>query len=348
MAMPAEMMNGAMEVKRTLCKFFEQGQCTKGDGCTWAHGPQELGKVVPAELPTLPMVMPQMQIPQLQLQQMQQMQMAQLQMQQMQQMQMAQAQAQAQEEGVKRTICKFWQEGACKNGLHCTWAHGEQELGHAVIPKFESFMDPAFAGLAMPRLVMPAVQVPSMQSAPRAASGSTEKLGIGTKRTICKFWQQGTCDRGDGCTWAHGEEEFGAPAPLVPHGVDVGMAMRQAAVNPFLGACGWANMMGGDMTLMSPEWALPFGMPTAGFLPAQSFASSASSPAAARGALRPPAVAFQTPFGQAAVRRTMCKFWMQGSCKQDDGQCTWAHGEHEMGTLVGTVGEPAAKKQRLA
>eukprot|EP00927_Polykrikos_kofoidii_P009068 TRINITY_DN13762_c0_g1_i2.p1 TRINITY_DN13762_c0_g1~~TRINITY_DN13762_c0_g1_i2.p1 ORF type:complete len:779 (+),score=140.05 TRINITY_DN13762_c0_g1_i2:59-2338(+) len=32
------------------------------------------------------------------------------------------------------------------------------------------------------------------------------------RRTICKFWKLGVCDRGEWCTWAHGEEDIGKPA----------------------------------------------------------------------------------------------------------------------------------------
>eukprot|EP00971_Amphidinium_carterae_P212534 4217797-Amphidinium_carterae.1 len=36
----------------------------------------------------------------------------------------------------------------------------------------------------------------------------------GIKRTLCKFWQQGSCDRGAACGFAHGDEEIGMPITL--------------------------------------------------------------------------------------------------------------------------------------
>jgi len=36
-------------VKKQICKFFEQGTCTKGDACSYAHGEEELGMPVPDE-----------------------------------------------------------------------------------------------------------------------------------------------------------------------------------------------------------------------------------------------------------------------------------------------------------
>ncbi|OLP82702.1 Malonyl-[acyl-carrier protein] O-methyltransferase [Symbiodinium microadriaticum] len=56
----------------------------------------------------------------------------------------------------------------------------------------------------------------------------------------------------------------------------------------------------------------------------------------------------------ANVRRSICKFWEQGKCSQEAGQCTWAHGEWEIGTVPGRDGKlrgsnfQAAKRPRLA
>mmetsp|Transcript_120984 Transcript_120984/g.270348 ORF Transcript_120984/g.270348 Transcript_120984/m.270348 type:complete len:197 (-) Transcript_120984:155-745(-) len=35
--------------------------------------------------------------------------------------------------GIKRSLCKFWSEGACQNAERCTYAHGEQELGQPIL-----------------------------------------------------------------------------------------------------------------------------------------------------------------------------------------------------------------------
>lgn len=41
--------SGGGGVKRQMCKFFEQGTCTKGDACPYAHFEEELGMPVPEE-----------------------------------------------------------------------------------------------------------------------------------------------------------------------------------------------------------------------------------------------------------------------------------------------------------
>lgn len=40
---------GGSGTKRTMCKFFELGTCTKGEKCTYAHSPEELGRPIPGD-----------------------------------------------------------------------------------------------------------------------------------------------------------------------------------------------------------------------------------------------------------------------------------------------------------
>merc|ERR1719343_737869 len=87
----------------------------------------------------------------------------------------------------KRTLCKFFQQGMCKKGDECTFAHGEEELV-LLDPLDEQALDPE---TGEPRRTLPK----------------------GVKRTICSFWQRGNCQRGELCGFAHGEEEIGDPVP---------------------------------------------------------------------------------------------------------------------------------------
>jgi len=54
------------------------------------------------------------------------------------------------------------------------------------------------------------VQQPMFQAAPAGGGG-------GFKTVMCRFFMQGTCQKGDGCTFSHGEEEGAAmPAAFAP------------------------------------------------------------------------------------------------------------------------------------
>eukprot|EP00913_Durusdinium_trenchii_P000281 g255.t1 len=75
--------------KRTICKFWEQGSCTRGADCTFAHGSADLAEVNGGRV----------------------------------------HQESVAAVGTKRTICKFWLEGACTKGAVCSFAHGEEEIG---------------------------------------------------------------------------------------------------------------------------------------------------------------------------------------------------------------------------
>lgn len=174
-----------MVVLRTICQFWQQGNCKNGDLCTWAHGEGELGALAPANphaaaavwnspsfnpYPSAPKgygkgagksPMPAFKG-------------------------MGKLGApfggkgfggfgpitggagSSSSGGVKRTICQFFQQGTCKNGATCTWAHGDEELGQA-------------------------------QFTPGSRGNE--------KKTMCKFWLENNCSKGDGCTWAHGEDE---------------------------------------------------------------------------------------------------------------------------------------------
>lgn len=237
--------------KRTICKFWQQGQCERGAQCTWAHGAEDMGKPqlespvagynrpgagggkgwsAPPPQPVFgggwggkggkgglaagkggPPVAAGwgkggggkgkgwgkedygwtlMSLPM----------------------------GGKLEPSAKKTICKFWAEGLCSRGEECTWAHGREEMGQPI-----EFSRPP----------------PSQQWQPAPSWGKGGSKGWGgsiggpggllggkgyypgpgapvartpsAKKTLCKFWQAGACEKGDACTWAHGEEELGQP-----------------------------------------------------------------------------------------------------------------------------------------
>lgn len=178
---------------------------------------------------------------------------------------------------------------------------------------------------------------------PHAALGGhqeKEKRLLSVKKTICKYWEMGTCRNGDQCTWAHGQEEVGAPMP------EEALLLAAAAGasgdgGPFLNFCG-------DLSSLLPENLANLGVPgleglnatspeyqqaleelltaeSADLLLAQELGlTGAAQGAAAQGA----AIAQDT----GVMRRSICKFWQEGTCAKQDGQCGFAHGEAELGT----------------
>lgn len=210
---------------------------------------------------------------------------------------------------VKRTICKFWEEGACKNGATCTWAHGAEELGMPLSPRLEEMGPNAKKTLCKfwlqgtctkgssctfahgdQELVSTAPvstlwqglmqrRSAAVSTAPLQGSWRAPSAGVSSKRTICKFWEQGLCTKGDNCTFAHGEEEIGAPLVAIEN------IQRAEPIRP--------------VKVTGP--AVPFG----------------GADAVVAGG---------------NTKRTICRFWEQGTCTR--GDCTWAHGEEELGAPV--------------
>mmetsp|Transcript_35256 Transcript_35256/g.82245 ORF Transcript_35256/g.82245 Transcript_35256/m.82245 type:complete len:336 (+) Transcript_35256:85-1092(+) len=84
---------------------------------------------------------------------------------------------------VKRTFCKFWQENKCTKGDACTFAHGDHEIGQPI----------------------------HNDSWAPTGKGQGNDQNVSRKKIICKFWQDGKCSKGPGCTFAHGEQELGQP-----------------------------------------------------------------------------------------------------------------------------------------
>ncbi|CAK0839073.1 unnamed protein product, partial [Prorocentrum cordatum] len=194
----------AANFRRTLCKFFLEGRCQKGAACDWSHdeGGAGPGPARPA----------------------------------------------ARAPPVKRTLCKFFLQGRCEAGEGCTWAHGEEELGAPVAAAEEGGAAPGeidwLDEAALDAEIAAAAEELELEElGGEAADGAPEEelelepggeeadgelaeagglrppaLGLGTKRTICKFWQEGRCKNGDGCTWAHGEDDIGSPAPFADEG----------------------------------------------------------------------------------------------------------------------------------
>jgi len=91
---------------------------------------------------------------------------------------------------VKTKLCiHFQQQGSCSRGAGCGFAHGEHELGTPGVAP-----GPAGSG------------------GPPGAPSSAEKELFNFKSSLCNnYIQTGACQRGDKCSFAHGEGELMVP-----------------------------------------------------------------------------------------------------------------------------------------
>mmetsp|Transcript_2969 Transcript_2969/g.6740 ORF Transcript_2969/g.6740 Transcript_2969/m.6740 type:complete len:335 (-) Transcript_2969:188-1192(-) len=292
---------GSCAEKRSICKFWQEGTCEKGARCTFAHGEHELGQQAPwAPAPTskaakraapysaprnpfvsglvggqfggkglkplpagfsggpvrhgAPYTLGKGGA--------------------------AGAPAQA---NVKRTLCKFFQEGHCDRGVSCGFAHSPYEIGQPV---------PGAAPVAPVGLYQ--ARAPMLLTAMTSAAATT-------KRTLCKFFQEGYCERGTECGFAHGEHEIGQIVVGAGAGKASGGPQRVTVKRTFCkhfqegncqrgASCGFAHS--------EADIGMPVGQPE-----------------------------------KPTTRRTMCKFHPLGTCERGD-KCTFAHYEWELGTPI--------------
>jgi len=238
----------------------------------------------------------------------------------------------------KRTICRFWKEGHCKDGEQCTWAHGEHELGQQVpwapaptsraaqrASPYPTAQHQSGAGLykALPASLAAGFSAGfsggyaagPVRRAPLALAGGGQAgpAGAAPRRTVCRFWLEGFCKDGAQCTWAHGEHEIGT-MPGAPE--TAGLASTKRTICKFFqdgfcergSSCGFAH------------GAHEIGQPVPG--------------ANGYGVQRPSAVNFfAEPAGPVTTKRTLCKFFQDGHCKSGSA-CGFAHGAHEIGQAV--------------
>jgi hypothetical protein len=269
-------------VKRTLCKFFLQGTCDKGDACTWAHGDKELG------VPIAEAVVEESTEDAFDSSLAELLQAAE---EEEQAANETQLQAETEDRPVKRTLCKFFQEGNCRNGDNCSWAHGQEELELPLTEMEPEVLTPP------PLLVFP----------------GHEPAGPNEKRTICKFWKAGNCSRGDECTWAHGAQDLGAAAfvepevrkpltivlprhePAGPNEKRTICKYWQAGHCALGDECTWAH---GAHDLGAPTYIVPD---------------------------EAPLIAWAGP----NAKRTLCKYWQAGNCALGN-ECTYAHGAKDL------------------
>eukprot|EP00933_Yihiella_yeosuensis_P074593 TRINITY_DN8355_c0_g1_i5.p1 TRINITY_DN8355_c0_g1~~TRINITY_DN8355_c0_g1_i5.p1 ORF type:complete len:368 (+),score=77.73 TRINITY_DN8355_c0_g1_i5:76-1179(+) len=192
--------------KTVLCKYWDQGTCTKGDSCTFAHGDGDLrgtygkggkssgkGKAPPQKVYGDTRKRPAdddmggdykrqntQTVP-----------------------------------GYKTQMCAFFPVGKCAKGNACTYAHHEWELTGGSQPQYEAAPAPSNGSYhrAPPPAARPVGPPPGhWDAAPSPASWTSQAAGTphNFKTVICKYWEQGTCTKGRDCTFAHGAHDTGS------------------------------------------------------------------------------------------------------------------------------------------
>eukprot|EP00930_Biecheleria_cincta_P055459 TRINITY_DN41774_c0_g1_i1.p1 TRINITY_DN41774_c0_g1~~TRINITY_DN41774_c0_g1_i1.p1 ORF type:complete len:867 (-),score=126.05 TRINITY_DN41774_c0_g1_i1:65-2665(-) len=127
-----------------------------------------------------------------------------------------------------------------------------------------------------------------------------------TKIVICQYWRENRCNRGEGCSYAHGEHELRSP---------------QAAVGA-MGGAGMKGAGGGGPAAPPPMIRSPSALYEA--LRAR---AAPPAPAMARGG--PPGGVMPPPPVPNNRKTQLCVYFKEGRCTRGN-QCHYAHGEHEL------------------
>jgi len=222
----------------------------------------------------------------------------------------------------KKTPCKFWRQGSCERGDACTFLHGDDtSAANDVQPPWHA--DSATSAAAMP-------------------VGISVSRAISLQRTrMCRFWQAGNCNKGPGeCPFAHGAQDLSGSKPRISAPRVLYPAFRRrptptpcvatALSAPALPALTATAAAERAETKVLPE----FGVRRAEYRKVATGDSDGIPPWHAEVESKP---AFTAPVKPPAAdaRRTICKFWQLGRCDKARGQCNFAHGEHELGTVPG-------------
>jgi len=103
--------------------------------------------------------------------------------------------------GFKTKMCQFFAAGTCSRGAGCTYAHSARELQAGGTQAAAPWSAPAAAA----PWTTPAAK--SWTAAPAAAPATSSSY----KTSICRFFEQGTCQKGAACLYAHGAWELKTP-----------------------------------------------------------------------------------------------------------------------------------------
>ncbi|CAJ1456230.1 unnamed protein product, partial [Effrenium voratum] len=213
----------------------------------------------------------------------------------------------------KTQLCKFYLEGTCFKGDECSYAHGEDQLQAGGAPE----------GAPGEPLPMPPVVpslVPSLVPTPSKF-----------KTQICKFYLEGTCFKGDECSYAHGEDQLQAGPATGESSFKTKICVYHLQGKCFRGeACSYAHSEEelapgaggvGDAGPVGPESPNFKTKICVYYLQGKCFRGEACSYAHSEEELAPGA--------EPSFKTKMCNFYLQGQCVKG-GACKFAHGELAM------------------
>lgn len=242
--------------------------------------------------------------------------------------------------GVKRAFCRFYANGSCQRGEACTFAHAEEEIGAPIATEVldgpDSRGPPARGGgkaqdgEAICLLHNKKRALSCLQDAGDGSGGHVCKPGSECKDassrgagTPCKFWAQGKCVKPD-CPFLHDGEAIGARRP--PTGDDFSSPRMGSSRPPkFAGGFDDGFSWGPDSQAGGQDWQVLCSVHNK--MRRASYLEDAGD---GRMVCRPGS---ECQGAEGSVKRSMCKFWMQGSC-QRGSQCAFAHDESELGAPV--------------
>jgi|EP01046_Picozoa_sp_COSAG06_P000864 hypothetical protein len=221
------------------------------------------------------------------------------------QMGMGEAGDKAADPAYRTKLCAHWHAGKCQYGDRCIFAHGVTEL--------RSFGDPD--------MVEPGGAPPPLDD-----TGVPASENPAYRTQICTRWMEGSCQYGDRCNFAHGEEQLrqfgGTPTGVARGGfaaIDVKSRSNDPAYRTKLctrwaqGACQYGDRC---MFAHGEEQLRAFGGVDATQAPRR-------APTAAENS-------------DPAFRTKLCTRWLQGSCQYGD-RCNFAHGEEQLRTYGSPV-----------
>jgi len=170
-------MGGGAQKKTKLCMYFQMGTCTKGPGCTFAHGEWELGAQA-APVATAAAIA---------------------------------GSADCSVHGKKRSLRNLMDDGAggmcCQPGFECQGASSGGGKGGKGGFDMDTMWNMA-ASLAASMMMGGKGGMGGFKGGGKGPGGMPMD-GPVKKTKICMYWEAGTCTKGSACSFAHGQEEIG-------------------------------------------------------------------------------------------------------------------------------------------